>query len=88
MVAQAGRDALDVSTMQPANSRIPQQGHDERSLSVMHQALVLAEGDILGAMQPVFNGPTPRCDGDHLPTVQQREWVLLRRSGGAEMGPV
>ena len=57
MVAETGGNLLDACAAQEADGGITQEGHHRRSLPFVEGALVLAEGDILRAMQVVLDAP-------------------------------
>jgi hypothetical protein len=57
VVAETRGDLLDACPAQEADRGIPEEGHHGRPLPGVEGALVLAEGDILGAMEHILNVP-------------------------------
>ena len=57
VVAETRGNLLDARAAQEADGGITQEGHHRRSLPFVEGALVLAEGDILRAMQVVLDAP-------------------------------
>jgi hypothetical protein len=57
VVTETRGDLLDARPAQEADCGITQEGHHRRSLPGVQGALVLTEGDILGAMEVILNVP-------------------------------